>query len=171
MSGFQIKDSGERKVYESGARRDSQGGKGRYDLLPPLALKRLAQHYENGAKKYDPHNWEKGMDVSRMFSSGIGHAFQALAGERDEDHLIAAIWNLIAIVEYEERVRLGILPPELFDGLSSLYYYNAATSGAPHPAVKLVSMETPMEVVEAPPRMMATGATYEFVPAKVENEK
>ena len=46
-----VNDSGSRQKFETGSVRDSRSGKGRYDLLPPYALKRLAQHFENGANK------------------------------------------------------------------------------------------------------------------------
>lgn len=47
-----VTDSGVREEFATGSRRDSRDGKGRYDLIPPIPMKRLARHYENGAKKY-----------------------------------------------------------------------------------------------------------------------
>lgn len=121
MSDFVTKDSGQRARFETGAQRDCAEGKGRYDLLPPLALRRLAQLYERGAMKYEARNWEKGIPVARMFDSAIRHLFQALAGEHDEDHLIAAAWNILGIVEFEERVKRGLLPTTLFGQMGPLY--------------------------------------------------
>ena len=46
-----VKDSGEREQFKTGSQRDTRRGKDRFDLLPPHALLRLAQHYENGANK------------------------------------------------------------------------------------------------------------------------
>ena len=43
-----IKDSGERTKFETGAVRDMNEGKGRFDLLPMCVLLRLARHYESG---------------------------------------------------------------------------------------------------------------------------
>lgn len=37
-----IEDSGERQEFDTGAVRDIQEGKGRYDLIPPEPLMRLA---------------------------------------------------------------------------------------------------------------------------------
>ena len=74
-----VKDSGKRQEFKSGAVRDIQEGKGRYDLLPPIALERLARHYENGAKKYGESNWQKGMPLSRYLDSLIRHAYKLLA--------------------------------------------------------------------------------------------
>ncbi len=42
-----IKDDGSRHEFNTGAVRDIQEGKGRCDLLPPLALLRLARHFED----------------------------------------------------------------------------------------------------------------------------
>ena len=49
---FETKDSGHRRTFETGAVRDRAKGKGRYDLLPPVAIKRLADLYERGGIKY-----------------------------------------------------------------------------------------------------------------------
>lgn len=112
---YVIKDSGERQEFETGAVRDTQTGKGRFDLLPPKAIRRLAQHYEGGAKKYGDRNWEKGMPLSRFLDSLIRHAFEILEGLHDEDHIIAVAWNALGFAETEERIRAGILPKELDD--------------------------------------------------------
>lgn len=48
-------------------------GKPKYDLVPWDALEVVVQVLNYGAEKYDPRNWEKGMDWSRMFGAGIRH--------------------------------------------------------------------------------------------------
>lgn len=112
---FIIKDSGERQKFQTGAVRDTQGGKGRFDLIPAYPLRRLAQHYENGAKKYADRNWEKGMPLSRFLDSAERHINAYKDGERSEDHLVAAAWNLFGFIWTEEMVRRGVLPKELDD--------------------------------------------------------
>lgn len=104
-----LDDSGEREFLETGAFREPQKDKGRYDLITPHGLRRLAVHYENGAKKYSDRNWEKGIPASRMFSSAVRHLFQWVAGSRNEDHLSAAVWNIMCIIHYEEVM------PEMID--------------------------------------------------------
>ena len=48
-----VKDSGKRRNFgKNRAVRDVATGKGRYDLISPIAMQRLADHYENGAGKY-----------------------------------------------------------------------------------------------------------------------
>jgi hypothetical protein len=111
----EVKDSGQRQSFKTGAVRDMQLGKGRYDLLPTRAIRRLAEHYENGARKYGDRNWEKGIPLSKMLNSAIRHAFKALEGLQDEDHLTAGVWNLLGAVEILERIDAGLLPKELND--------------------------------------------------------
>lgn len=110
-----IKDSGHRQKFSTGSQRDLPDGKGRYDLLPCRALRRVARHFEAGAKKYNARNWEKGQPLSRYLDSGLRHAFNFLEGWRDEDHAAAAVWNLLCLIDTEERIRAGILPKELND--------------------------------------------------------
>ena len=43
---YLLEDSGERQQFDTGAVRDPAKGKGRYDLITPHGLKRLALHYE-----------------------------------------------------------------------------------------------------------------------------
>lgn len=112
---FTTKDSGERTTFESGAQRDCQSGKGRYDLLPREAIHRLAQLFERGAEKYADRNWEKGMPLHCFINSGLRHGFQAGAGELDEDHLIAAAWNFLCAATIHQRIQEGKLPIEFDD--------------------------------------------------------
>lgn len=110
-----VKDSGERQEFGTGARRDTQNGKGRFDLLPPYAMHRLARHYENGGLKYSFRNWEKGIPLSRYLDSAQRHLNKALMGLQDEDHFVASAWNLMCLVETQKRIELGLLPKELDD--------------------------------------------------------
>lgn len=110
-----VKDSGARQEFDTGSVRDTRDGKGRYDLLPPIAIRRLAQHFENGARKYGDRNWERGQPVSRYMDSGLRHMFAYLEGQRDEDHLAAATWNVLAAIHTEAEAMAGNLPAELAD--------------------------------------------------------
>jgi len=98
-----LKDSGKRMSFgENNAMREPETGKGRYDLISPFFIKRLAIHFERGANKYADRNWEKGMPFSRYLNSAERHLEQLKMGCEDEDHLIACIWNLAAIVHHQE---------------------------------------------------------------------
>ena len=143
-----IKDSGNRTEFETGAVRDIQQGKGRFDLVPldimskvfavefadefeegsiadvlksiaffqrtgnirwlciaivqysqavhvslPTLMLDVARHFENGALKYGERNWEKGIPISRYIDSALRHLMKDLAGETDEDHAAAFVWN------------------------------------------------------------------------------
>lgn len=116
MSNFTaVKDSGKRQEFSTGSVRDTQEGKGRYDLISPIALARLAKHYENGAKKYGDRNWEKGQPLGRYLDSALRHINNFREGDRSEDHLSAAAWNLFSLIHTEEMVKRGSLPESLVD--------------------------------------------------------
>lgn len=108
-----VKDSGVRQEFETGAVRDTQEGKGRFDLLPINAIIRLAKHFENGAKKYGDENWRKGIPLRRYLDSMLRHCFKFAGGLEDEDHLSAIIWNACCLLETQEMIRMGRLPKEL----------------------------------------------------------
>lgn len=115
MSTPTVKDSGARESFPTGSVRDTRAGKGRYDLLPTRALRRVARHFEAGAAKYGDRNWEKGQPISRYLDSALRHTFNHLEGQRDEDHLAAAAWNILAAIETGERVQAGLLKQSLND--------------------------------------------------------
>ena len=96
-----IKDSGERTEFATGAVRDMHAGKGRYDLLPWNAIHELAIHCENGALKYGERNCEKGIPLHSLLDSSIRHLSCYLRGMKDENHLRAAIWNIAMAMEME----------------------------------------------------------------------
>lgn len=104
----EIKDSGNRTIFTTGAVRDMHQGKGRCDLLPPLALLRLAKHFEAGAIKHGDRNWEKGIPCHSFLDSALRHIFKYMAGYTDEDHLIAALWNIACLAETEE-IRFDVM--------------------------------------------------------------
>jgi hypothetical protein len=109
----QVKDSGTRRKFVTGAVRDCAVGKGRMDLLPFRTLIRLAQHFEDGATKYGDDNWRAGIDLRCYVDSAVRHLSKFMIGMRDEPHLIAAIWNLVALYETEAMITEGLLPESL----------------------------------------------------------
>lgn len=104
-----IKDSGTRREFDTGAVRDMAEGKGRCDLLPAVAILRVAKLYEAGCRKYGDRNWEKGINVSVMIDSAIRHLLKYIDGQTDEDHLCMAAWNVLGAMWMEEK------KPELQD--------------------------------------------------------
>lgn len=99
---FKIDDSGKRVTTETGAQRERADGKGRYDLISPFFLKRLAIRLELGAAKYKDRNWEKGLPFSWFLDATLRHIEQWLMGSRDEDHLAAAAFNIMGIMHLQE---------------------------------------------------------------------
>lgn len=51
------------------------------DLLDPAALTGLAAVLTFGAKKYEAHNWRKGMKWSRLIAAMLRHLFAIMRGE------------------------------------------------------------------------------------------
>jgi hypothetical protein len=109
------KDSGTRREFATGSKRDAATGKGRFDLMSPMVLRRDAGLYERGAEKYDARNWEKGQPFSVFMDCAMRHLMKHQMGFRDEDHLAAARWNLAAIMHCEHQIERGNLPAELDD--------------------------------------------------------
>lgn len=112
---YETKDSGKRQQFDTGSQRDTREGKGRYDLIPWMAIKRWAIKMEQGAVKYGERNWELGQPLSRYYDSAIRHTSQWFAGERDEDHLAAALFNIGAAMWTEEQIATGALSRSLDD--------------------------------------------------------
>lgn len=107
-----IKDSGNRTALgNTGFVRDVQEGKGRMDLLPWYAIMDLSKHCEAGATKYGERNIDKGAPLHSLLSSGVRHLAKYIQGEDDEDHLVAACWNLMwALQQRTTHPELNDLP-------------------------------------------------------------
>lgn len=153
----ELKDSGTRRQFESGAVRDIAEGKGRCDLLPLdivgiilddrilslinkyirsgdagclnvailtfvsyhtewernlyTAILEVAKQYEDGARKYNDRNWEKGIPLHCFIDSAIRHYLKYKRGDDDEPHDRAFVWNLLgAMWTHTHRPELIDLP-------------------------------------------------------------
>ncbi len=98
-----ILDSGNRREFENGFVRDMGQGKGRCDLMPMSALLDLAKHCEAGAIKYGERNIDKGAPQSCLIDSALRHIFKYMRGDKDENHLLAALWNIAWAVNQEHE--------------------------------------------------------------------
>jgi hypothetical protein len=104
-----INDGGKRISYGEGkAIREPSDGKGRFDLISPFGIERIAKWYEAGSKKYSDRNWEKGIPFSRYTDSAYRHLVKFIMGMEDEDHLAACAWNIIAIMHHQELGELHL---------------------------------------------------------------
>lgn len=115
ITDMDIKDSGERRHFDTGSQRDTSEGKGRFDLLQWMAIIGVAKVMEAGANKYNERNWELGQAMSVYLSSAIRHLLKWCLNWKDEPHLEQCIWNLLCMLETRERIRIGILPDSLND--------------------------------------------------------
>jgi hypothetical protein len=61
-----MKDSGKRQEFETGAVRDSADDKPMLELISPFFEERLGVWLTKGAKKYASRNWEQGIPFQRM---------------------------------------------------------------------------------------------------------
>jgi len=114
-SEYKIKDSGDHRQFETGAKRDQKLGKGAYDLIPWEAIHHLAIHFQKGAEKYAARNWEKGIDCKEYYDSGMRHMVQFYLGLEVENHLISAIWNFICLYQTILWIQRGELPEDLYN--------------------------------------------------------
>lgn len=105
------------KQFESGAIRSNDADDVRYDLITPIGLRRLAETYAEGGKRYGDDNWLKGMPAAECLNHCIKHIEQWRSGDRSEDHLAHAAWNLFAIMHFEET-RPDLMTTS-YDGVSS----------------------------------------------------
>jgi len=69
----------------------------------------LAKHFENGANKYAERNWEKGQPLHVYMDSAIRHYLQFRRGDKDENHGIAFVWNIVCAMWTHENL------PEMID--------------------------------------------------------
>jgi hypothetical protein len=92
------------KTLESGAVRSTGCMNARYDLINPVGMRRLAETYAEGAKKYGDSNWQKGIDTPNLLNHAITHIEAWRNGDTSEDHMAHAVWNLFTIMYTEERL-------------------------------------------------------------------
>lgn len=121
-----LKDSGERKIFKTGAQRDRQKGKGAPSLVPNWVIWLVSRVYEDGAAKYADRNWEMGMPLSQYIDSAERHLAKLKVGMRDEPHATQVIWNLIGYIFTSWLITIGARPAELNDMPDQL----SATPGA-----------------------------------------
>lgn len=112
---IELKDSGSRTEFATGAVRDCQQDKGRMDLLPLHALMEISKIYEAGCRKYGDRNWEKGIPLSRFLDSGMRHLVKWTYGYTDEPHLHQMAWNFLCMDATVLDIESGRLPYSLND--------------------------------------------------------
>ena len=100
----------------SGTNRSSEEGKLRYDLCFPPSdamecsiLSRWALHMTKNVESKGEANWHNAStaeDIKRFYRSAWRHWMAFIAGEDDEDHLAAILFNLQGIAYVQHRIKV-----------------------------------------------------------------
>lgn len=101
---YDLPPSGNNRQFDSGAQRDNADTKLRMSLVPSVELARVTRHYLNGGIKYGFNNWKKGMPLSVYFDSANRHIQAWWLGDTSEDHLAAAVWNILGAMWTETNL-------------------------------------------------------------------
>ncbi len=64
----------------------------------PTMLLEASKHFEEGAKKYGEHNWQKGIPTHCYIDSAVRHYLKWLRGDKDEPHDRAFVWNILCCI-------------------------------------------------------------------------
>ena len=104
-----------REVFSTGAVRDTDIGKPHPEYISPFATERLAVVLAEGARKYGPYNYMKGIPASRIMASLHRHLMQYQQGNGQEDHLAHLAANVMFLLHVEECCKHGTLPNSLLD--------------------------------------------------------
>lgn len=95
-----IKTCGQRyqeasEIEERGLRYNN--GKLKWSLVDYNALEPLVEVLEFGSKKYNPHNWKKGLLVTNICDSMLRHIYSFLNGENlDEESKLSHVGHILA---------------------------------------------------------------------------
>ena len=68
-----------------------------YGGVPHMLLE-VSKHFEEGAKKYGEHNWQKGIPTHCYIDSAVRHYLKFLRGDNDEPHNRAFVWNILCCI-------------------------------------------------------------------------
>ncbi len=116
---YKVKDSGKRKDFKSGMRRDTDENKPRFDLIIALnipyektMLYRWGMLMKNGMVKYGERNWEKANsqeELNRFKASAFRHFMQWFTrADDEEDHAAAVMFNINAAETTKEVLKNAI---------------------------------------------------------------
>ncbi len=89
--------------FNTGSQRDDRTGKLRMSLVPHGALNRVMKRFLDGAETYGENNWMKGQPYSVLYDSAQRHMMQFWSGDKSEDHLSAAAWNIMCLMHFDDQ--------------------------------------------------------------------
>jgi hypothetical protein len=79
----------------------------RFSLVPAIGLRRLAETCGEGEIKYGQGNWLAGFKQTDLLDHAQAHLNEYIAGDKKEDHLAHAAWNLFVAMHLEETEEEG----------------------------------------------------------------
>lgn len=106
-------DAVKSRVFESGAKRDSNEYKPFIHNLKGYTRQRFGYHTNLGASKYGNGNWELGMPTEQYLESVDRHIAAYMEKDRSEDHLSAILFGIQGCMINEQK-----------EGITSDYYFN-----------------------------------------------
>lgn len=114
---FKVKKANKHDKAFTGALRSSDADKPRLELISPFFEERLGMHLNRGITQggYPERNWEQGVPFCRCVGSMKRHLNDFLKGKDVEDNLAAVAFGAMALIHFEEMIKLGVLPKELDD--------------------------------------------------------
>jgi len=92
-----------KRVFKGGAKRDSNKGKIRPDLISPYMLKALGKVLAEGVEHYGARNWEKNMPQDVLKESASRHYVSWMNNETDEDHAAKLIFNVMGWIHFRDK--------------------------------------------------------------------
>ena len=99
--------------------------KGNFYGIYPVMLKRLAMRCKFGEIKYGGvRGYSYPRPTSTYYDSAMRHLVEYISGDCSEDHLAAAIWNIMAMMYNEESAK-EFVDIEERKGKSGTYSYFA----------------------------------------------
>lgn len=100
------------REFASGAKRDSSWGKPNVHDLQGYTMLRFGYHMEIGEQRYGPSNYLKGIPDEIAKESLARHYAKLMAGEDDEDHYSAILFNIQLLMLNQQS-----------KGITTDYYY------------------------------------------------
>lgn len=86
---------------------------GRFDLIPPLALRRLAQLFERDAALYGARDWETGRPLADYVNDAHHHLNLLMAGDNSDDHASRIAWAMLCFMHNHAMIQAGRIAPIL----------------------------------------------------------
>ncbi len=100
------------RLFETGAKRDSNINKPLIHNLKGYCRQRFGYHMTLGASKYGDSNWEKGIHTKVYLESLDRHLASYMENDRSEDHLSAIMFAINGIMDNEKN-----------EGIPANYYF------------------------------------------------